>query len=143
MMNNGICYVHFSMDDLVGNLFITLKELGYDTDKISYHLIDVYSDILKVNLKEVGVISVFNLSRNHTNSFLNRNKHLYTEYNEKYISLVTDMSLDQLIELYHGYFQNRVILTICSDTVKEAVNNAYINELKENNSAKVKTKALE
>lgn len=141
MMNNGICYVHFSMDDLVGNLFITLKELGYDIDKISYHLIDIYSDILKANLKEVGIVPVFNLSRNHTNSFLDRNKHLYTDYNEEYIRLISDMSTDELIDLYRGYLSNKVVFTMCSNSVKEELQNAY-NKLLEA-SVKIKTKTLE
>ena len=140
-MNNGICYVHFSMDDLVGNLFITLKELGYDIDKISYHLIDIYSDILKANLKEVGIVPVFNLSRNHTNSFLDRNKHLYTDYNEEYIRLISDMSTDELIDLYRGYLSNKVVFTMCSNSVKEELQNAY-NKLLEA-SVKIKTKTLE
>ncbi len=131
--------VHFGIEDLVGNLFITLKEYNYENIKISYHLIDIYSDILKKELKKVGLNSIFNLSRDNTFSFLARNSHLYTEYNDTYIRLITDMSIDDLIELYRGYLLLDAAITIESPTVKEAIVNAYNEELKNN---KVKNRIL-
>ena len=74
-------------EDLVGNLFITLMENGYNTNKISYNLINEYQEILSKNLKENKITPVSKLSRDYTQKFLEDNKGLYSECDEKYIEL--------------------------------------------------------
>ena len=115
-------------EDLVGNLFITLMENGYNTNKISYNLINEYQEILSKNLKENKITPVSKLSRDYTQKFLEDNKGLYSECDEKYIELMHNLTIKTLVNLYRGYLSLDVLRVIKSEKVNKETIEAYEKE---------------
>ena len=117
--------VNFEMDDLVGNLFVTLKMSGYDVNRISYHLLDEYINILFLHLQYKRIQTSFKVSRDFKQHFLQNNKDLYLESDEKYIDFIGNMSLDELIEKYCGVLSTKVMGIMHSEAVMREVVAAY------------------
>lgn len=110
-------------DDLVGNLFLTLKRNNIETDKVSFELIEEYINILKEELRKKGINLSIHCSRNETNDFLERKNNLYRRC-DNYIEYVGDVPVEQLFEMYIGYLP----LVVCSVIVSEYVVNTVIEK---------------
>ena len=117
--------IYMEMDDLVGNLLITLLKEGYDVDKIPYSLIDEYTNILSNHFQENNIYPYFGLSRDLTYVFLLRNTDKYYEAEDHRIGLVRRFTVDELINMYQGYLSLEVLLVILDEDVVHETCEAY------------------
>ena len=113
--------VNFNIEDLIGNLFITLKKAGYDTDEITFELLEEYRKILKIHFEKNDFTPSFFLSRDDTNRFLQENKDMYYLENDT-IYLINDASLEDLINKYHGYLPLDILKIIIDEhTINDTI----------------------
>ena len=117
------------LEDLIGNLLITLKSNGFDVTELSYDLIAKYENILAKELTNRGCKYCFKLSRDLTHEFLLKNSQYYEQsQDEKSIILVHDLDVEFLISKYRGYLSLNVLKTIISKEVVDKTLNVYKGE---------------
>ena len=138
MNNSTQIIINLCLEDLVGNLFIYLKEWQEDTNKISYHLIEQYSKILEKYLKAANINPNFILSRNDTLVFLNKYQDYYEDLDRKYVRLKKDLTIDELIDMHRGIINYKALLVIISDEVITETKEYYEKETKNNKQSPTK-----
>ena len=123
-MEKAKCYLE--LQDLVGNLFITLKQAGINEDRLSYRLIDTYADLLLEELSKQHIDVYFRLSRELTDQFLDENQNLYEESADgKSIVLLEDLSASDLVKKYRGYLTVKVLIALVDKGLTIKVLQAY------------------
>ena len=123
-----------SMEDIVGNLFYTLKKGNVDVMEVSYKLIDKYAKIILEELNKVNINCWIDLSRDITNDFLEYNSDLYLDVKDDRnfstgIALVSDLPINYFIEHYQGYLSLEILKVIIDDDVIKKVIDAYNEEI--------------
>ena len=117
---------NLELQDLVGNLFITLKQAGINDDRLSYRLIDTYADLLLEELSKQHIDVYFRLSRELTDQFLDENQNLYEESADgKSIILLEDLSDSDLVKKYRGYLTVKVLIALVDKGLTIKVLQAY------------------
>ena len=127
-MSNNEMKAQFNIfiEDLVGNLFYTLKSNNIDVNEISYNLIEKYKCILADNFIKNNIHYRFNLSRDDTYQFLINNSKYYEESeDEKNIVLVHDYDASFFANRYQGYLSLEVLKTILDNEVIDKTIKAY------------------
>ena len=113
------------LETIVGNLFYTLKRNGYDTKKLSYSFIEQYADIIKNSLEEKGKQLFLNLSRDLKRQFLQDRRNIYGECDNKYIVLVKDLTVEELVHRYVGWLPFVIYSTVTNEEVIEKTIELY------------------
>lgn len=137
MNNSNQNKINLLLEDLVGNIFIYLKEWGEDTNIISYHFIEEYGKILEKYLNAANIVPTFILSRNDTLVFLDKYQEYYEDLDRKYVKLRKDLTMDELIDLHRGIISVKALIVIVSDEVKSETKEYYEKEIKNNNQIKL------
>lgn len=124
------------IEDLVGNLFYSLKKRNIDTNQVSYKLVDAYENIIAYELDKLNLKCVFDISRDKTNCFLYYNKDIYVDVKDDNdfsigIALVNDLPIDYFIYNYQGYLTLDLLNIIINDNTIDQVIDAYNDEMKD------------
>ena len=130
-------YIYFSYEDIVGNLFLTLRKLEIYDKKISFALIEDFRDLLYKSLEEKGYEPSHDFSRDTKNSFLSENADLYCCEDDTYIVLEKDLSTKQLTDMYVGCLNLDAIKIMESKDFKNAVLDVYEEEIVSNYESKL------
>jgi len=117
-------YYSFSNDDLIGNIFFTLKKNLIYTNKISLDLVDKYKDILTdiFNMKYMKV-----LFKNTTDENIDEEK-IYTIDENKDIILNDNITLEYLIDKYQSVLPLDILLVILDSNVVAQLIKEYNND---------------
>lgn len=121
--------INIYIDDLVGNLLITLKSNGFNAKKLSYELIENYGVTLRDKLLEKDINPSLILSRDGTDKFLFLNENLYSESDDKMsIIVIKNLSLDELILKYRGILSPELLYAMINKDVIAKTIAAYTEE---------------
>lgn len=121
--------INFSYEDIVGLLFLTLKKLGLNVNKVSFSLIEEYRNILFQSLIKKGYKPNHNFRRETKNEFLNNNVGIYRCDDDSDIVLEADLSVSDLTDKYVGYLNYDTIKILESEDFLNAVLDSYEDEL--------------
>lgn len=117
------------IDELVGNLFFTLKKNLIPAKEVSFNLIEDYGDLLKNKLKDKNINVLLDLSRDNTIKFLAENRNLYTISEDNSSIIINDnTTLETLINKYHGYLPLDILLVILDGNVMSKTVEMYNND---------------
>ena len=125
--------VRLYIEDLVGNLYYSLKKRNINDTQISYTLINSYEQILAEELNKLNIKYYFDLSRDKTNDFLYYNNDLYKDIKDERgfsvgIELIKDLPLEYFIYNYQGYLTLDLLRIIIDDNTLDRVASAYNEE---------------
>ena len=132
-ISNNTC-VRLYIEDLVGNLYYSLKKRNIDNAYISYKLIDAYEHIIAEELDKLNIRYYFDLSRDKTNDFLFYNNDIYKDVLDERgfsigIELVKDLPVEYFIYHYQGYLTLDLLRIIIDDNIIDRVVDVYNEEL--------------
>ena len=122
------------IEDLVGNLFYSLKKRDIDANQVSYKLISEYEYIIACELEKINIKCFFDVSRDKTNNFFYYNNDIYADIKDDRgfsiaVGLVNDLPIDYFINHYQGYLSLDLLKVIIADNTIDQVIAAYNEEI--------------